>query len=187
MIWKHGRRLRGPELVTTAEFNEKLGRSKRLTMSPAGWGGVHQRRADWWDKLLHKNLSRWARVPREREAMHFLIVGDSGTGKIAAIRQILAQIWERGEAAIVYDPAMEYLPQFYNEARGDVMLNPLGRAVSVLDSGRRGSARSRGSYLSRYLVPGSGPGEPVLRRSAEENLRSSRQSEADAGGADVAG
>ena len=25
MIWKHGRRLRGPELVTTAEFNEKLG------------------------------------------------------------------------------------------------------------------------------------------------------------------
>ena len=70
-------------------------------------------------------LSRWARVPRDREAMHFLIVGDSGTGKSAAIRQILSQIWERGEAAIVYDPAMEYLPQFYNEARGDVVLNPL--------------------------------------------------------------
>ena len=65
---------------------------------------------------MHKNLSRWARVPRDREAMHFLIVGDSGTGKIAAIRQLLSQIWERGEAAIVYDPAMEYLPQFYNEA-----------------------------------------------------------------------
>ena len=28
MIWKHGRRLRGPELVTTAELNEKLGQSK---------------------------------------------------------------------------------------------------------------------------------------------------------------
>jgi hypothetical protein len=26
MVWKHGRRLRGPELVTTAEFNAKLGR-----------------------------------------------------------------------------------------------------------------------------------------------------------------
>jgi hypothetical protein len=25
MVWKFGRRLRGPELVTTAEFNEKLG------------------------------------------------------------------------------------------------------------------------------------------------------------------
>ena len=76
------------------------------------------------DRLLRKKASQWARVPRDREAMHFLIVGDSGTGKSAAIRQILAQIWERGEAAIVYDPALEYLPQFYSEARGDVILNP---------------------------------------------------------------
>ena len=57
--------------------------------------------------------------------MHFLIVGDSGTGKSAAIRQVLSQIWERGETAIVYDPALEYLPQFYSESRGDVVLNPL--------------------------------------------------------------
>jgi hypothetical protein len=27
MLYKHGRRLRGPELVTTSEFNEKLGKS----------------------------------------------------------------------------------------------------------------------------------------------------------------
>ena len=27
-VWKFGRRLRGPELVTTAEFNGKLGRKK---------------------------------------------------------------------------------------------------------------------------------------------------------------
>lgn len=50
----------------------------------------------WGDKLLHKNASRWVRVPREREAMHFLIVGDSGTGKSAAIRQMLSQIADRG-------------------------------------------------------------------------------------------
>jgi hypothetical protein len=64
--------------------------------------------------------------------MHFLIVGDSGTGKSAAIRQLLAQVWERGEAAIVYDPAMEYLPQFYNEARGDVILNPMDARCPTL-------------------------------------------------------
>jgi len=57
--------------------------------------------------------------------MHVLIVGDSGTGKSAAIRQILSQIADRGESAIVYDPALEYLPQFYRESRGDVILNPL--------------------------------------------------------------
>ncbi|MGB6719183.1 MAG: type IV secretion system DNA-binding domain-containing protein, partial [Terracidiphilus sp.] len=54
-----------------------------------------------------------------------LIVGDSGTGKSAAIRQVLSQIGDRGESAIVYDPALEYLPQFYRESRGDVILNPL--------------------------------------------------------------
>lgn len=125
MVWKFGRRLRGPELVTTTEFNEKLGRKKLLTTQlPDGVMFINEEQS-WGDKLLHKNASRWVRVPREREAMHFLIVGDSGTGKSAAIRQMLSQIADRGEAAIVYDPALEYVPQFYRESRGDVILNPL--------------------------------------------------------------
>jgi hypothetical protein len=125
MVWKFGRRLRGPELVTTAEFNQKLGRSKLLTTQlPDGVMFINEEQS-WGDKLLYNNASRWVRVPREREAMHFLIVGDSGTGKSAAIRQMLSQIADRGEAAIVYDPALEYVPQFYRESRGDVILNPL--------------------------------------------------------------
>ena len=63
---------------------------------------------------------------------------------------MLSQVWERGEAAIVYDPAMEYLPQFYNEARGDVILNPMDARCPFWTSGRRGSARGRGPYLSRF-------------------------------------
>ena len=35
------------------------------------------------------------------------------------------QVEEREETAIVYDPALEYTPQFYDPARGDVILNPL--------------------------------------------------------------
>jgi len=34
------------------------------------------------------------------------------------------QIAERQETAIVYDPALEYTPQFFNPARGDLVLNP---------------------------------------------------------------
>ena len=125
MVWKFGRRLRGPELVTTAEFNEKLGRKKLLTTYyPDGIAFVNLEQT-WYDRLLRRDRGRWVRVPKEREAMHFLIVGDSGTGKSAAIRQVLSQIWERGETAIVYDPALEYVPQFYRESRGDVILNPL--------------------------------------------------------------
>ena len=52
-------------------------------------------------------------------------MGDSGTGKSALIRQILTQIEARGETAIVYDPALEYTPQFYAPDRGDAILNPL--------------------------------------------------------------
>jgi type IV secretory pathway TraG/TraD family ATPase VirD4 len=52
-------------------------------------------------------------------------MGDSGTGKSALIRQILTQIESRGETAIVYDPALEYTPQFYTPERGDAILNPL--------------------------------------------------------------
>lgn len=74
MIWKHGRRLRGPELVTTAEFNTKLGRSKGIRVHlPDGVAFVNEEQS-WYDRTFNKALSRWARVPREREAMHFLIV-----------------------------------------------------------------------------------------------------------------
>ncbi len=99
MLYKHGRRLRGPELVTTAEFNEKLGKSKGMRVHlPDGVAFINEEQT-WWDKTFHKSLSRWARIPRDREATHFLIVGDSGTGKSAAIRQLLSQVWERGPNA----------------------------------------------------------------------------------------
>jgi hypothetical protein len=156
MVWKHGRRLRGPELVTTSELNEKLGKSKLLkTILPDGVMFINEEQT-WWDKIAHKDLSRWARIPRDREAMHFLIVGDSGTGKSAAIRQLLSQIWERGEAAIVYDPAMEYLPQFYNAARGDVILNPMDARCPYWSPGDEVPHEAEALTLAASLFPDQG-------------------------------
>ncbi len=62
---------------------------------------------------------------RSNEWEHFLVIGDTGTGKSSLIRQLLIQIRERGETAIVYDPASEYLTQFFDPGRKDVLLNPL--------------------------------------------------------------
>jgi hypothetical protein len=57
MLYKHGRRLRGPELVTTAELNEKLGKSKGLrTHLPDGVSFINEEQT-WTDKLFRKNLS----------------------------------------------------------------------------------------------------------------------------------
>jgi hypothetical protein len=155
-LYKYGRRLRGPELVTTTEFNTKLGKPKALRMQPPDGISFINEEIGWWDNTFHKDLSRWARVPREREAMHFLIVGDSGTGKSAAIRQLLAQIWERGEAAIVYDPAMEYLPQFYNESRGDVILNPMDARCPFWSPGDEVPHEAEALTLATSLFPDQG-------------------------------
>ena len=60
MVWKHGRRLRGPELVTTTELNEKLGRSKGMeTYLPDGASFINEEQT-WTDKIFHKEWSRWA-------------------------------------------------------------------------------------------------------------------------------
>ncbi len=53
-----------------------------------------------------------------------MIMGDTGAGKSVLQRRILTQVAERGETAIVYDPALEYTPQFFNADRGDLILNP---------------------------------------------------------------
>ncbi len=54
MVWKHGRRLRGPELVTTAELNAKLGSSTLLTTTlPDGVAFINEEQT-WIDKLIRK-------------------------------------------------------------------------------------------------------------------------------------
>ena len=88
--------------------------------------------------------------------MHFLVMGDSGTGKSAAIRQLLVQIWERGETAIVYDPAMEYLPQFYSPDRGDVILNPVDARCPFWTPGNEVVHPAEALTLATSLFPEQG-------------------------------
>ena len=91
-------------------------------------------------------------------------MGDSGTGKSALIRQILCQLEQRGETAIVYDPALEYTGQFYTPERGDVILNPLDARSPFLESGRRVAARGRNADAGDVALSRSPPREHVLHR-----------------------
>src|SRR5271157_5693754 len=113
---KYGRRTKGPELATAARFN----RSQQSN----GIGFLTKERRTLIEFLLQRE-GRMVRVPRERESSHYLMIGDTGAGKSSLILQILMQVEERGETALVYDPALEYTPQFYEPGRGDVILNPL--------------------------------------------------------------
>lgn len=106
---RHGRRLKGPQLVSARRFSRQV--------RADGVGFLQQPRAF--------RGPQWVRIPRALESSHLLIMGDSGTGKSALIRQLLHQLEARGETAIVYDPALEYTAQFYSPERGDLILNPL--------------------------------------------------------------
>jgi type IV secretory pathway TraG/TraD family ATPase VirD4 len=102
---KYGRLLRGPVAVTPAQFNDQ--------MNGDGFG------------FQTEGMTEPMRIPRRMEAQHIMIMGDTGAGKTTLILQLLRQIEERGEMAIVYDPAGEFTKAFYNRERGDMILNPL--------------------------------------------------------------
>jgi type IV secretory pathway TraG/TraD family ATPase VirD4 len=102
---RYGRRLKGPEMMTPQEFNNRV-RGDGIGIKTDG-------------------MRAMIRIPERAEAQHMQIIGDTGAGKTAIMLQILRQIKTRGDSAIVYDPAREFVQRFYDRENGDVILNPL--------------------------------------------------------------
>jgi len=102
---RYGRRLKGPEMLTPKEFNSRV-----------GGDGIG---------VKTDEMKAMIRIPVRAEAQHMQIIGDTGAGKTAIMLQILRQIKTRGDSAIVYDPAREFVQRFYDPKNGDVILNPL--------------------------------------------------------------
>jgi hypothetical protein len=139
---KQGRRLRGPELVTAGQFN------RRNRSDGIGF------------ELTERSVTQklFGQVPRLRlplaiERNHILIMGDTGTGKTTLIRRILLQIEERGETAIVYDPALDYTPEFYKPERGDTILNPLDQRMPYWSPGEEVLHPAEALTLATSLFP----------------------------------
>ena len=89
---KYGRILRGPQLLSPEEFNRK----------------------EKGDGIGFKTteLGKMMRIPARKEAATLPNHGRHRRRKTQLIMQILRQIRERGDSAIVYDPACEYLQRF---------------------------------------------------------------------------
>jgi hypothetical protein len=82
---RNGSRLNGPVLVNAKQFSK--------VVAGTGIG------------ITTEDSKLPLRIPRDAENKHFLIVGDTGTGKSSVIRQMLYRVEARGDGAIVYDPA----------------------------------------------------------------------------------
>ena len=118
-IWR-----RGSRRVTRPEFN-LIHNSDGITIITADEPSREEKAfAAQHRKELHYPPGVVA-IPKKVEMQHCLILGDTGKGKSTILRQYLRQIEGRKEIAVVYDPAGEFLAEFYDPGRGDIILNPL--------------------------------------------------------------
>jgi hypothetical protein len=133
---RYGRRLKGPVLVNARDFTKAV-----------GGDGIG---------ITTNDSKLPLRIPRDAENKHFLIVGDTGSGKSSIIRQMLYQVDKRGDSAIVYDPACEFVKQFYNPGRGDIVLNPLDARMPYWNPSKelRRKAEAKALAVSLYQPEG---------------------------------
>src|ERR1039457_6706771 len=98
---RHGRRSKVPELASPFGAGKADGIRFQLR-----WGGQS---SSWVTRL---SFGPSYNVPRRLESSHIMLMGDTGSGKSSAIRQLLRQVQQRGESAIIYDPAMDFVGEF---------------------------------------------------------------------------
>jgi len=128
---KYGRRLKGPEMLTPRQFNK--------TVKGDGIG------------FKTDEMKEMIRIPERAEAQHMQIIGDTGAGKSALMFQVVRQVRSRGDAAIIYDPAREFVKRFYNPERGDVILNPLDKRCPYWGPAEELRSRSEAKALASSL------------------------------------
>jgi Type IV secretion-system coupling protein DNA-binding domain len=128
---KYGRRLKGPEMLTPRQFNRAV-----------KGNGIGFKTED---------MKAMLRIPARAEAQHMQIIGDTGAGKSALLAQVLRQVRSRGDSAIVYDPAREFVKRFYDPQRGDVILNPLDRRCPYWGPAEELRSRSEAKALAASL------------------------------------
>lgn len=144
-IARNGRRLRGPILLSRWQFNRRTkGDGLRLRIETA------------------RNLFEWFKPGRsgkdiviktDRESHHIQIAGDTGTGKSTLIRQIIHQVEARGEVAILFDPDREYIQEFFNEKRGDWVLNPKDEQCPYWAIGDEADDEAEATPIAMGLFP----------------------------------
>jgi hypothetical protein len=92
-------------------------------------------------------------VPFADETKHFKFIGTTGTGKSTAICEVLKGALERGDRAIIADPDGGYLRRFYDEQRGDVILNPFEPKAAKWDLYGEIKNDYDVNQLARSLIP----------------------------------
>jgi hypothetical protein len=101
-----GVHLTGSREVSVKEFN---------AAQPSAKGGIKIQVGSGPKDQVH--------IAEELLPYHLALFGSSGMGKSSILLDLVKQIRERGEAAIIYDPKGEFRDRFYDE-KTDMILDP---------------------------------------------------------------
>ena len=142
---RDGRHIRGSRLVTRFRFN----------LTHFGAPGLR------FPLTARRNLMEWLRgakgfdlvIRHAKEAQHIQISGDTGSGKSTLVRLILYQVEQRGETAIVFDPDREYLQEFFDASRGDIILNPKDQRCPYWAIGEEAGDEAEATPIAEGLFP----------------------------------
>jgi hypothetical protein len=124
-------------------------------------------------------------VPLADETKHFKLLGTTGTGKSTAIRELLRGALVRGDRAVIADPDGGYVRHFYDERRGDVILNPFEARAAKWDLYGEITNDYDIDQLARSLIPEGEGSERSWRAYARTFFRAVVQQTRAAGVEDV--
>jgi type IV conjugative transfer system coupling protein TraD len=114
LIAKRGRRtkksnfVRGREITSSKELNKKIAKANRK------------------EKTKDSYSIAGITYPTRGETEHLMLAGTTGTGKTVVIKDLLRQIKERGDKAIVYDYTGAFIEGYYDPAK-DIIINPFDK------------------------------------------------------------
>ena len=95
------------------------------------------------------------------EQAHTLILGSTGSGKTRILFSLIKQLRDRNQKAIIVDIKGDYIRYFYDEYKGDIILNPLdmrGRNWSIFSE----TTPIKGfNTIARSLLPKESRSDPI--------------------------
>lgn len=160
---KQKKHVRGSSLATLPELELEIARHNareraREYGSEMGWSWRLAGRASLREAGLytpaHLGGVSW---PWRREQSHAMLVGTTGTGKTVALTDLVAEIRERGERAVIFDLTGAFIETFY-EADRDVILNPLDARCPSWSVFNDCTSRAEFHSAAESLVPHDGGG-----------------------------
>ena len=104
--------------------------------------------------LFRSRNKRFIRIRKEDECQHIMSNGDTGTGKTTLLRQLLSYARACGDSAVVLDSKLEFVPEFYDKAGGDLILSPKDERCPYWSIGAEVRDEADAISVTRALYPG---------------------------------